>query len=99
MKWCCLVALLVAAALATDQRPARAQTFFTYHCRDGTEFILAFFADDPSAHVQLDGKAVALAHRVSVSGSRYVKDDITLRIAKTATTLKRGKRSTECSAD
>jgi membrane-bound inhibitor of C-type lysozyme len=93
-----LIALLGAAVVVIGGPPAVAQTFLTYHCRDGSEFAVAFFAGDRSAHVQLDGKAVALRRRVSVSGSRYAKGDITLRITKTVTILKRGKRSTECTA-
>jgi len=31
-----------------------------------------------------------------MSGSRYAKGDITLRMTKAATTLKRGKHVTEC---
>jgi len=87
-----------AAAILTGQLPARAQTFFTYQCRDGSEFIAAFFEGDRQVHLQLDGKAVALPKRLSVSGSRYAKGDTTLRITKTATTLQRGKRLTECKA-
>jgi hypothetical protein len=93
-----LIALLGAAAAIIGPPPAVAQTFLTYHCRDGSEFAVAFFAGDRSAHVQLDGKALALQRRVSVSGSRYAKGDVTLRITKTVTILKRGKRSTECNA-
>jgi membrane-bound inhibitor of C-type lysozyme len=93
-----LIALLSAAVVLVGGPPAAAQTFQTYHCRDGSEFVVAFFAGDRSAHVQLDGKAVALPRRASMSGSRYAKGDMTLRITKTVTTLKRGKRSTECTA-
>jgi membrane-bound inhibitor of C-type lysozyme len=46
--------------------------------------------------LQLDGKAITLPKRLSLSGSRYAKGDITLRITKTVVTLKRGKQSTEC---
>ena len=76
--------------------PVFAQTFHTYRCFDGSQFILAFFEGDKRAHLQLDGRAVTLPKRVSLSGSRYAKGDISLRITKTITTLKRGKQSTEC---
>jgi hypothetical protein len=46
--------------------------------------------------LQLDGKALLLPRRVALSGTRFAKGDITLRIAKGVTTLTRGKRSTEC---
>jgi len=87
-----------AAGIFIGQLPACAQTFVTYQCRDGSEFIAAFFEGDSRAHLQLDGKAITLPKRISLSGSRYAKGDITLRITKTATTLKRGRRSTECNA-
>jgi membrane-bound inhibitor of C-type lysozyme len=98
LKRRCLITLLGAAGIAIAQPPVLAQTFVTYHCRDGSEFAVAFFKGDRSAHLQLDGKAVALPRRASLSGSRYRNGDITLRITKTVTTLKRGKRSTECTA-
>jgi membrane-bound inhibitor of C-type lysozyme len=91
-----LVALLGASGIQADQLPANAETFSTYRCRDGSEFVVAFYEGDKRAHLQLDGKAATLSKRISVSGSRYSKGDITLRIAKTVTTLKRGKRLTEC---
>jgi len=85
-----------AAVILASQLPVRAETFFAYRCSDGSEFITAFFEGDTRAHLQLDGKALTLSKRISMSGSRYTKDDITLRIKKTATTLKRGKQLTEC---
>jgi len=91
--------LLSAVAIPIRSGPAGAQTFFTYHCRDGSEFVAAFYEGDRRAHLQLDGKAIALAKRPSLSGTRYVKGNITLRIAKTGTTLKRRKTTTECTAD
>lgn len=93
-----VISFVGAVAILAGQLPAHAQTFFTYRCSDGSEFIAAFYEGDTRAHLQLDGKAVALPKRMSVSGSRYAKGDTTLRITKTGTTLKRGKRLTECSA-
>ena len=92
-----LIALLGTAAALIGQ-PALAQTFQTFHCRDGSEFVVALYSGDRTAHVQLDGKALALRHRPSLSGSRYTKGDISLRMANKAATLKRGRRTTECSA-
>jgi membrane-bound inhibitor of C-type lysozyme len=91
--------VLAAAASVCGQTPAIAQTFLTYRCADGSEFAVAFFQGDRRAHVQLDGKALALARRVSLSGARYVSGDITLRIDKAATTLRRGRRTTDCAAE
>jgi membrane-bound inhibitor of C-type lysozyme len=85
-----------AAAVLICRLPAQAQTFFTYRCVDGSQFVAAFYEGDTRAHLQLDGKAIALSKRLSMSGSRYTKGDTTLRITKTGTTLRRGKRLTEC---
>jgi membrane-bound inhibitor of C-type lysozyme len=97
---CRFIALLAAvAAVLIGEPPAVAQTtLLTYSCVDGSEFVLGLFAGDRSAHLQLDGKAILLPRRVSLSGTRYAKGDITLRIAKGVTTLTRGKRSAECAA-
>ena len=80
------------AALATGASPAAAQTFKTYACADGTQFIVGFFQYDKRAHLQIDGKAVALVKRLALSGSRYTGSGITLKITKAGTTLKVGKR-------
>jgi membrane-bound inhibitor of C-type lysozyme len=90
--------LACAAAIVIGQSPVVAQTFLTYSCLDGSEFAVAFFAGDRSAYLHLDGKAMSLPRRLSLSGTRYAKGDITLRITKSVTTLTRGKRSTECTA-
>jgi membrane-bound inhibitor of C-type lysozyme len=92
-----LITLFSVAAIAISQLSVFAQTFLAYHCRDGSEFIVAFYEGDKRAHLQLDGKAIALQGRISLSGSRYRKGDITLKITKTVATLKRGRRLTECS--
>lgn len=90
------VTMIAAAGILIGQLPVSAQTFRTYRCYDGSQFILALFEGDKRAHLQLDGKAVTLQKRISLSGPRYAKGDISLRITKTGITLKRGKQSTEC---
>jgi membrane-bound inhibitor of C-type lysozyme len=90
------IAIFAVAGILIGQPPASAQTFRTYRCFDGSQFILAFFEGDKRAHLQLDGRAITLPKRISLSGSRYAKGDISLRISKTDITLKRGKQSTEC---
>src|SRR5262249_53161730 len=92
MPWFCAAGLVIGSSSASGQ------TFLTYHCRDGSEFVVAFVERDRSAYLQLDGKAVSLRQRLSLSGSRYAKGDISLRITKTGTTLVRGRRSTDCTA-
>jgi membrane-bound inhibitor of C-type lysozyme len=88
--------IFVAVSILIGQLPAYAQTFRTYRCYDGSQFILALFEGDKRAHLQLDGKALALPKRISLSGPRYAKGDISLKITKTGIILKRGKQSTEC---
>jgi membrane-bound inhibitor of C-type lysozyme len=87
--------VLVAAAtvtLATGASPAAAQTFRTYACADGTQFIVGFFQYDKRAHLQIDGKAVALNKRIALSGSRYSGGGTVLNITKVGATIKHGKR-------
>jgi len=68
-------------------------TFKNYLCADGTQFIVGFFQYDSRAHLQLDGKAVTLAKRLALSGSRYTGSGVTLKITKAGlTTLKHAKR-------
>lgn len=87
-------AVLAGAAAAIAPSAVFAQTRFqNYRCADGAQFIVGFFQYDPRAHLQLDGKAVTLAKRVALSGSRYSGKGVTLKITKTGiTTLKHGKR-------
>jgi membrane-bound inhibitor of C-type lysozyme len=79
-------------ALATGASPAAAQTFKTYACADGTQFIVGFFQYDKHAHLQIDGKAVALARRIALSGARYSGGGIVLHVTKAGATIKHGKR-------
>jgi len=86
-------ALLVAAVTAGSLAALAQTTFKNYRCADGTQFIVGYFQYDSRAHLQLDGKAVTLAKRLSLSGSRYSGSGVTLRVTKAgATTLKHAKR-------
>jgi membrane-bound inhibitor of C-type lysozyme len=98
MKYKAIV-LVGAAMLATGVSPAAAQTFKTYSCADGTQFIVGFFQYDKRAHLQIDGKPVALGKRIALSGARYSGGGIVLKVGKAGTTIKRGKRpASACSA-
>jgi membrane-bound inhibitor of C-type lysozyme len=91
----CTTIVLVGAAMfapVTGASPAAAQTFKTYACADGTQFIVGFFQYDKRAHLQIDGKAVALSKRIALSGSRYSGGGIVLNIGKAGATIKHGKR-------
>ncbi len=91
--------VLALAGAAVGAPAASAQKFVTYHCRDGTEFVAAFFPDTRTVALQLDGKAMTLASRLSASGARYGTGDVTLWIKGGNATLRRGGKSTECPAD
>ena len=96
MRWRDVFTTIVATGILICPLPAFAETFHTYRCYDGSEFVLAFFEGDKRAHLQLDGKAVTLPKHIPLSGSHYAKGSISLRITKTGITLERGKQSTEC---
>jgi membrane-bound inhibitor of C-type lysozyme len=85
--------LFVAGAVSASSAVLAQTTFRNYRCADGTQFIVGFFQYDSRGHLQLDGKAVTLAKRLALSGSRYSGSGVTLRITKAgATTLKHAKR-------
>ncbi|MGY3482651.1 membrane-bound inhibitor of C-type lysozyme [Bradyrhizobium sp. USDA 4011] len=76
-------AILVGAILfeISGSSAAPAQSAFrNYHCADGTQFMAAFFNGDTRAHLQLDGKAVTLTKRLSLTGTRYRGGGVTLEI-------------------
>ena len=80
---------MAAAALSL----ASAQSFQSYRCADGTQFIVGFFEYDKRAHMQIDGKAVTLTKRLALLGSSYSGGGVTLKITKAGlTTLKLAKR-------
>jgi membrane-bound inhibitor of C-type lysozyme len=59
---------------------------------------LALFPDTKAAFLQLDGKSIRLPRFVSVTGTRYRKDGITLWIRSDRATLRRTGKRTECTA-
>src|SRR5664279_2165046 len=86
-------AALFVAGIAGASPSAWAQTFQNYRCADGTQFIVGFFEYDKRAHLQIDGRAVTLARRFGLSGSRYSGGGVTLKITKTGTTVKHARRA------
>jgi membrane-bound inhibitor of C-type lysozyme len=77
--------------------PTRAQTFQSYRCADGTQFIVAFFEYDKRAHLQIDGREVTLARRFGLSGARYSGSGVTLLITRAGTIIKHARRpATAC---
>jgi membrane-bound inhibitor of C-type lysozyme len=92
-----LAAAVSAAGTLAAGPPALAQSFQTYHCVDGTQFIVAFYAYDTRAYMQIDGRPVTLAKRLSLSGSRYSGSGVTLKISKAGVTVRHAKRpATAC---
>lgn len=97
-----LLVVFSAAALAVlldaDSSPVTAQTFQSFTCADGASFTAAFLKYDPKqVHLQLDGKAVALKKRFTLTGARYTGRGITLTMNKSGTILRHGKRGpTRC---
>lgn len=93
-------ALLLAAFVSSPSAAlAQSTNWQTYRCGDGTEFIVGFFEYDKRAHMQVDGKAMTLQKRVALTGSRYSGGGATLRVTKSGTTFKIGKRPvTACQA-
>jgi membrane-bound inhibitor of C-type lysozyme len=91
-------AALAVAGFASGGSPAAlAQTFQSYRCADGTQFIVGFFEYDKRAYLQIDGEAVALARRFGLSGARYSGGGVTLKITKSGTTVQHAKRpATAC---
>jgi membrane-bound inhibitor of C-type lysozyme len=83
---------LFVAGMAAGSSSASAQTFQSYRCADGTQFIVGFFEYDRRAHLQIDGRAVTLGKRLALSGSRYSGGGVTLKITKAGTTIKHAKR-------
>jgi membrane-bound inhibitor of C-type lysozyme len=75
--------LTMLAAPVGEVAPAFAQTFLTFRCADGTEFVTVLRQGTRNAYVQLDGKAITLPRRLSLSGARYSADRTALRIKQT----------------
>jgi membrane-bound inhibitor of C-type lysozyme len=91
--------ILVAGTLAGRSQAPAQSTFRSYRCTDGTQFIVGFFQYDSRAHLQLDGKAVTLVKRLTLSGSRYAGGGVTLRITKAGlATLKHARRPAKACA-
>ena len=91
-KTAILGAALLAAAIVTGSSSALAQTFENYHCADGTQFIVGFFKYDSRARLQIGGRAVTLAKRLALSGSRYSGGGVTLMMTKAGVTVRQARR-------
>ena len=87
--------LLVAAALSGA---AQAQTYVHYECDGGTSFELALFEGTKAAFLQVDGKSLRLPQSISITGTRYRRDGITVWVNGERATLRRAGKRIECKA-
>ena len=55
-----MIRIAAALLLMLSALPARAQTFVSYACADGSTISAAFFKGDRNMRMQLDGKALSL---------------------------------------
>jgi len=85
-------AAFLIAGVAAGLSAAHAQSFESYRCTDGTQFIVGFYPYDSRAYLQIDGRAVTLKKRLAVSGARYSGSGVTLAITKAGTTIRHIKR-------
>ena len=91
--WLGLAALVLAMALSGA---AQAQTYVHYECEGGTSFELALFDGTKAAFLQVDGKSIKLPQSVSITGTRYRKDGITVWTKGERATLRRAGKRIEC---
>jgi membrane-bound inhibitor of C-type lysozyme len=85
-------ATIFVVGIVAGTSPALAQTFNSYRCADGTNFIVGFYPYDSRAHVQIDGRAVALKKRLALSGRRYSGGGVSLVVTKAGTLLRHVRR-------
>src|SRR6476620_579786 len=75
---------------------AQAQNYVHYECEGGPSFELALFDGTKAAFLQVDGKSIRLPQSVSITGTRYRKDGITVWIKGERATLRRAGKRIEC---
>lgn len=96
------VYLAISVAVMSVSTSLRAQdgTFQSFVCADGARFTAAFPTYDPKqVRVQIDGKAVTLRKRFTLTGARYTGRGVTLTMNRSGTILRHGRRgATKCMA-
>lgn len=90
MKRLTFLAAALAVLIGASASPASAQTFQSFTCADGARFVALL--DSKVANVQIDGKAVALRKRFTLTGTRYTGRGVTLTMTRKGTLLRHGKR-------
>jgi membrane-bound inhibitor of C-type lysozyme len=94
--WAGLAPWALAISAAALNAPAQAQSYLHYECAGGAHFELTLFRDTKAAFLQLDGKSIRLQQFVSVTGTRYRKDGITVWVKGERATLRRAGKRIEC---
>ncbi|MBB5051283.1 hypothetical protein HNQ36_001237 [Afipia massiliensis] len=90
MKRLTFLAAAFAVLTGAGTSPVSAQSFQSFICADGARFVALL--DTKVANVQIDGKAVALRKRFTLTGARYTGRGVTLTMNKKGTLLRHGKR-------
>src|SRR5580698_9493975 len=85
-------AVIFVAGFVSQASPVSAQTFDSYHCADGTHFILAFYPSDKRAYLQVDGRAVTLKKGLTLSGKRHSGGGVSLVITATGALIQHVRR-------
>lgn len=85
-------AAIFVAGFIAQASPATAQTFNSYRCADGTQFILAFYPGDKRAYLQIDGHAVTLKKSLGLRATRYSGGGVNFVMTATGVRLKHARR-------
>jgi len=95
-----IILLVFVAGIVSGLPAAVAQTTFqSYHCADGTNFIVGFYPYDSRLYMQIDGREVTLLKRLALSGRRYTGNGVTFRITKAGITTVRHARRPETACE
>lgn len=85
-------ATIFAAGIVAPIPPIAAQTFDSYRCVDGTQFVLAFYPHDKRAYIQIDGHSVELKKSLTLSGRRYSGSGVSLVMTSSGALVRHARR-------
>jgi hypothetical protein len=83
---------ILAAEIFAPLSPASAQTFDSYRCVDGTQFILTFYPSDKRPYIQIDGHSMKLRKSVVLPGTRYSGGGVSLVMTSAGALLRHARR-------
>jgi hypothetical protein len=94
MRWrlAALGAAVMFGAVVAPLSPASAQTFDSYRCVDGTQFILTFYPSDKRPYIQIDGHSVKLRKSLTLRGRRYSGGGVSLAMTSAGALLRHLRR-------